>query len=98
MPGGTSGADASERALRQIDIIVHRWKREHHGRSEDRRKVFSTEQLNYKLSHSEDQGRDLYSEAPVLLLVGDSSTSFRILRASLCAAIEGACVQTTSLA
>lgn len=98
MPGGTSGADASERALRQIDIIVHRWKREHHGRSEDRRKVFSTEQLNYKLSHSEDQGRYFDFEAPVLLLVGDSSTSFRILRASLCAAIEGACVQTTSLA
>lgn len=98
MPGGTSGADASERALRQIDIIVHRWKCEHHGRSEDRRKVFSTEQLNYKLSHSEDQGRYFDFEAPVLLLVGDSSTSFRILRASLCAAIEGACVQTTSLA
>ena len=98
MPGGTSGADASERALRQIDIIVHRWKREHHGRSEDRRKVFSTEQLNYKLSHSEDQGRYFDFEAPVLLLVGDSSTFFRILRASLCAAREGACVQTTSLA
>ena len=98
MPGGTSGADASERALRQIDIIVHRWKREHHGRSEDRRKVFSTEQLNYKLSHSEDQGRYFDFEASVLLLVGDYSTSFRILRASLCVAREGACVQTTSLA
>ncbi len=47
---------------------------------------FSTEKLcdlDDQPSHSEDQGRNFHSKAPVLPLVSDDFTSFRILRASL---------------
>ncbi len=39
--------------------------------------MFSTEQLNHKLSHSEDQGRDFDFEAPVLIPCSAGPGSFR---------------------
>ena len=60
---------------------------------------FSTEQLDDQPSNPEDQGRSFQDQAPVLPLVGDDFTSFRISQGKPDAAEgEGVCVQTISLA